>query len=123
MKNQVSDGNVMPWKNTTGATVLGGALVVAGATLGVLVADTPANEVGALRIGDVFELPKVPGAVFVQGEKLVWDVSVGAFDDSAAVAAAGDIVGGAIAWTAGANGEATCFVRLTPGTGTVTAGG
>ena len=70
-------------------------------------------------------VPKVSDAVFVQGEKLVFDVSangaLGAFDDSAATPASGDITGGAIAWVAGANLETTCTIKLTPGNTTVTA--
>jgi len=70
-------------------------------------------------------VPKVAAAVFAQGEKLVFDVSanggLGAFDDSAAVPAAGDVTGGAIAWVAGANAETTCTIKLTPGNTTLTA--
>lgn len=116
MKNAVHDGKTMPWANTTGSTVLGGTLVKAGNVLGVLVADTANNATGTLEIEGVFSgLPKVSGAVFVQGEKLIWDVSAGQFDDSLAVPAAGDVTGGAIAWVAGVNGETTCTVKLTPG--------
>jgi predicted RecA/RadA family phage recombinase len=69
----------------------------------------------------VFEVPKVSAAVFVVGEKLLWDVSAGAFDDSAATPASGDVMGGAVAFRAGANAETTCYVKLTPGNATLTA--
>jgi hypothetical protein len=57
--------------------------------------------------------------VFVKGEKLVFDVSAGAFDDSLASPASGDVTGGAVAWEAGANTETTCTVKLTPGNSAV----
>lgn len=121
MKNAVHDGKTMPWVNNTGNTVLGGTLVKAANTLGVLVADTPNGGTGTLELEGVFSgLPKVSGAVFAQGEKLLWDVSASQFDDSAATPAAGDVMGGAVAYVAGANGETTCTVKLTPGNSTVT---
>ena len=69
-------------------------------------------------LGGVFTLPKVPAAVFEQGEKLVWSASAKAFDGSAATAAAGDITGAAFAWAAGSAGQATAEVRLSPGNAT-----
>jgi len=68
-----------------------------------------------VAIEGVFEAPKVSGAVFGVGEKLIWDVSAGAFDDSAATPASGDVTGAAIAMRAGQNNETTCLVKLTPG--------
>ncbi len=121
MKNKINDGNTMPWTNATASAVLGGSVVVVGNTIGVLVADTAPGDTGTLDLSGVFEAPKVTGAVFVQGEKLLWDASAGKFDDSAATPAAGDVMGGAIAWLAGANGETTCTIKLTPGNSTLTA--
>jgi predicted RecA/RadA family phage recombinase len=115
MKNKVNSGTTLPWTNTTGATVLGGAIVRAGNILGVLVTDTANNALGTLDLEGVFTAAKVPGAVFAQGEKLLWDASAGAFDDSAATGGTGDVMGGAVAYLAGANGETTCTVKLTPG--------
>ena len=58
------------------------------------------------------------------GEKLVFDISansnVGAFDDSAATPATGDVTGSAIAAVAGSNGQTECVVILTPGNATLT---
>lgn len=121
MKNSVNDGKTLPWTNTTGSTVAGGTLVKAANTLGVLVADTADAADGVLMIEGVFSgMPKVTGAVFAKGEKLIWIVASGKFDDSAASAATGDVTGAAIAYVAGANGETTCTIKLTPGNTTVT---
>lgn len=118
-KNFVSDGDVIPWTNTTGSAVASGQVVVMGHTLGVALVAIPAGGTGAVAVEGVFTVPKVSGAVFAQGEKLVWDVSAnsgaGAFDDSAATPATGDITGGAIAWEAGTDGQTTATVKLTPG--------
>lgn len=118
-KNYVSEGDVIPWTNTTGSAVASGQVVAMGHTLGVALVAIAAGATGAVAIEGVFTVPKVSGAVFVQGEKLIWDVSAnsgaGAFDDSAATPATGDITGAAIAWAAGADGETTATVKLTPG--------
>jgi len=119
--NYVSDGNVIQWTNGTGSAVSSGDLVVAGHTLGVALVDIANGASGSVAVEGVFTAPKVSAAVFVQGEKLIYDVSAGAFDDSAATPASGDITGGAVAWIAGANAETTCTVKLTPGNATKTA--
>jgi predicted RecA/RadA family phage recombinase len=109
---------------TAGAVAVG-AVVVMGHTLGVaLTAATASGQTISVQIEGVFELPKVAAAVFVQGEKLIFDVSAasgaGEFDDSLATPASGDITGGAIAMRAGLNAETTCLVKLTPGNATKT---
>lgn len=125
--NYVSDGDRIQWKNTTGAAVASGQLVkVGGGTLGVTLVALAINETGSVSLEGVFDnMPKVSGAVFAQGEKLLFDVSAdsgkGQLDDSAAVGASGDVMGGCIAWAAGANLETTCTIKLTPGNSTVTA--
>jgi predicted RecA/RadA family phage recombinase len=93
-----------------------------GNTIGVALEDIAASTgVGSVAVEGVFNnIPKVSAAVFVKGEKLIWDVSAGKFDDSAATPATGDVTGAAIAWVAGANAETTCTIKLTPGNTTVT---
>lgn len=113
MKNFVQNGAVIDY--TAGADISAGAVVELQHCLGVAVADIANGETGAVAIEGVFTLPKVSGAVFVVGEKLIWDTSADAFDDSAATPATGDLTGAAIAVKAGANGETTCTVKLTPG--------
>lgn len=117
-------GNVVDY--TAGANISAGDLVVMGHTLGIALTDIANGDTGAVAIEGVFEgVPKVSGAEFVVGEKLVLDVSAtpDAFDDSAATPAAGDITGAAIAVKAGVNGETTCTIKLTPGNTTITSGG
>lgn len=119
----VARGAVMNF--ITAGAVASGAVVVAGHVLGVaLKAATASGEVIPVAIEGVFELPKVSAAVFVQGEKLIFDISAaagaGEFDDSLATPATGDITGGAIAMRLGANLETTCLVKLTPGNATRT---
>lgn len=126
-KNFVSDGGVIQWTNGTAAAVASGQLIKVGpGTLGVALVAIAIGATGSVAIEGVFsDVPKVSAAVFAQGEKLLWDVSAnsgaGAFDDSAATGASGDVMGGAIAWAAGANTETVCTVKLTPGNSTTTA--
>lgn len=117
-KKYVARGDVADY--TAGANIVSGDVVVTGHTIGVAVTDIANGAVGALAIEGVYELPKVSGAVFSVGEKLIWDVSAAAFDDSLATPASGDITGGAIAMKAGLNGETTCWAKLTPGNATKT---
>ena len=122
----VNEGNVLPWVNTTGSAVPVDTVVKVGTSLGVTLGTIANGATGSVAMEGVFSgVPKVSAAVFAQGEKLVFDVSansgVGAFDDSAATPATGDVAGGAIAWVAGANAETTCTIKLTPGNTTVTA--
>lgn len=119
-KNYESDGNVIQWTNNTGAAVASGQVVKVGANmLGVALVALAIGAAGSVAVEGVFSgVPKVSGAVFAQGEKLLWDASAAAFDDSAATGATGDVMGGAIAWVAGASGETTCTIKLTPGNST-----
>jgi predicted RecA/RadA family phage recombinase len=125
-KNFVQDGAVIQWTNSTGAAVASGQVVKIGNILGIALVALAIGATGSVATEGVFSgVPKVSAAVFAQGEKLLFDVSagsgVGAFDDSAATGASGDVMGGAIAWVAGANTETTCTIKLTPGNSTVTA--
>lgn len=121
MKNAQQTGARMPWTNGTGSAVVSGQVVKAANTLGIAVGDIADGATGELAIEGVFsDIPKVTAAVFAQGEKLLWDVSAGKFDDSAATPATGDVMGAAVAFVAGANLETTCTIRLTPGNTTVT---
>ncbi len=116
----IQPGKVIDY--TAGSNILSGAVVAIGQILGVALTDIASGETGAVQIEGVFELPKVTGAVFGQGESLTWDASAGKFDDNAAVPASGDITGAAaVAFKAGTNGETTAFVKLTGVPGTLTA--
>jgi len=111
----IQRGDVVTWINSTGNNVAAGSVVKMVHTLGVALVDIPNGASGSVAIEGVFAAPKVSAAVFGVGEKLIWDVSAGAFDDSAATPASGDVTGAAIAMRAGQNGETTCVVKLTPG--------
>lgn len=113
-------GDAITWTNGTSGDIASGTFIALGNCIGVALEDIADGATGSVAVEGVFSgAPKVSAAVFVQGEKLVWDVSentsTGAFDDSAATAAEGDITGGAVAWVAGSNGQTTCTVKLTPG--------
>jgi predicted RecA/RadA family phage recombinase len=111
----VQRGNAITYSNA-GSAIAAGDVVVMGHTIGVALADIAATTgTGPVAVEGVFTVPKVSAAEFAQGEKLVWDATEGAFDDSAAVAESGDITGAAIAMAAGSNGETTAAVKLTPG--------
>jgi predicted RecA/RadA family phage recombinase len=126
-KTLVQDNGVLLWTNGTGAAVVSGQLVKAQNMLGVALVDIANGASGSVDFtpGRIYSgVAKVSGAVFVNGEKLIFDVSAnsgaGALDDSAATPATGDVTGAVIAIGAGGNGETTCTVMLTPGNSTVT---
>ena len=112
-------GDVINYVNA-GSAIAADAVVAVKHCIGVALTDIANGATGAVALEGCFTVPKVSGAVWVQGEKLVWDSSAGAFDDSAATPASGDITGGAVAMAAGANGETTAVVKLTPGNATLT---
>lgn len=116
----VTEGKVLPWTNTTGAEVPVDTVIRVGSVLGVTLGTIGIGATGSVALEGVFSgVPKVSAAVFAQGEKLLFDISanggIGAFDDASAAGATGDVMGGAIAWVAGANLETTCTIKLTPG--------
>lgn len=120
-KKYVSPGETINYINTTGVAIVSGQVVRVGHQIGIATVDIPIGGQGAVALEGVFSgVPKVVGAVYVQGEKLLWDASAAAFDDSVATPAAGDIMGAVTAWVAGANGETTCTIKLTPGNATLT---
>ena len=106
--------------HTPAGAISSGDVVELTNCVGVALTDIAASATGAVAIEGVFTVPKVSAAVFAVGEKLIWDTSAGAFDDSSATPATGDITGAAVAVIAGANTETTCTVKLTPGNTTVT---
>lgn len=115
------DGKVITYSNT-GSAITAGSVVVMSHMIGIALTDIAATSgTGAVAVEGVFSgIPKVTAAVFAVGEKLIWDTSAGKFDDAAATPATGDITGACVAWVAGANGETTCTIKLTPGNATLT---
>lgn len=117
--NQVQrDGKIMDY--VCSGTVANGAVVDMLHCIGVALKAGVSGDIIPVAVEGVFELPKVSAATFVQGEKLLWDDSANAFDDSAATPASGDIMGGVVAFRQGLNAELTCIVKLTPGNATRT---
>ena len=113
------------WTNGTGADISSGDIVVMGAlgnaTLGLASVDIANGASGSVLTNLTVTAPKVSAAVFKQGESLIWDSSVDAFDDNAATPASGDVTGSCRADEDGANTETTCTVFLTGIPGTLTA--
>lgn len=120
MDNYVDDGTTVNYTNSTGSAIASGDIVVMSHSLGVALADIANGSTGAVQVAGKVTAPKVSAAVFAVGEKLVYDITAGAFDDSAATPAAGDVTGAAVAAVAGAATETTCTVILTPGNATLT---
>lgn len=114
----VQRGDVLDY--TAGADITAGSVVALKHIVGVALTNIANGAVGAVAVEGCFTVPKVSGAVWAAGEKLLWDASAGAFDDSAATPATGDIMGAVVAVAAGANGETTAVVKLTPGNATLT---
>lgn len=119
-KNYVGPGATV--EHVAAAAITSGQVVTLGHCVGVALGDAAIGETVVCAIEGVFEVPKVPAAVFAVGEKLVWDISAaggaGEFDDSSATPATGDLTGAAVAVKAGANLETTAIVKLTPGNAT-----
>ena len=110
----VQRGDVIDYTNG-GSAISAGDVVEMQHCLGIAITDIAANATGAVAVEGVWVVPKVSAAVFVVGEKLIYDTSANAFDDSSATPATGDLTGAAVAVVAGANGETTATVKLTPG--------
>jgi len=104
-----------------GSAIAKNDVVVIGNLIGIAAEAIAANGTGVVHLEGVFAgVPKVSAAVFVVGEKLIYDVSASAFDDSSATPATGDVTGGAVAMVAGLNAVTTCTIKLTPGNTVVT---
>lgn len=112
-KNFVQTGDVI--EVTLAEPVTSGQAVVLGDTLGVALGNATAGQSVAVALEGVWALPKVAGATFPIGSKLLWDASEGAFDAPDAVAAPGDLLGCALACEPGIDGATTVEARLTPG--------
>jgi predicted RecA/RadA family phage recombinase len=114
------EGRVIDYVNTTGAAIASGDVVKMGNVLGVALVDIAIGATGAVGFGVFRDIPAVAGAVIAQGDSLTWDVSAVAFDDNAAVPAAGDVTGAAaFAAEAKGAGPTTLLVCFTGVPGTV----
>lgn len=105
---------------TAGTNITSGQVVRVGQLLGVAVTDIASGTQGAVSLKGVYTVPKVSGAVIVQGETLTWDASAAAFDDSLATPATGDVTGSAaVAWESAGNGVTSFKVKFTGAPGEV----
>ncbi|WHI52976.1 DUF2190 family protein [Microbulbifer sp. MLAF003] len=120
--NFVQDGRMLDYTNSTSAVITSGQVLAVGAVLGVAMDDIAVGASGVIAIEGVFTVPKVSAAEISQGETLTWDVSVAAFNNSAATAATGDITGPtAFAAEAAGNSITSLAVKFTGVPGTVKA--
>lgn len=118
--NYRREGDSVLYSNT-GAAIASGDVVIINNLIGVALEDIAATTgTGWVAIAGTFSLPAVSAAVISQGEKVIWDVSAGEFDDDQATPAAGDVSNGAVALEDSGNGVTSVVVRLNPGNGTVT---
>ena len=86
---------------------ISGDVVVQGTLVGVVVRDTPAGTLGALRVSGVHEFPKATGQAIAAGVAVHWDANAG----RATTAASGNpLIGKAV--KAAAAGDADVWVRL-----------
>lgn len=114
-KNYVQPGERITF--TAAGAVTSGQGVVIGALLGVSLNTLATGEQGEAAIEEVWELPCASAAAITAGAKLIWDVSAGEFILSGA--AAGDLVGCAVAIAAAGSGVTTVLAKLTPGVATI----
>ncbi|WP_020411304.1 capsid cement protein [Microbulbifer variabilis] len=118
--NFVQDGRMLDYTNSTSAVITSGRVLAVGAVLGVAMDDIAVGASGEIAIEGVFIVPKVSAAEIRQGETLTWDVSVAAFNNSAATAATGDITGPtAFAAESAGDGVTSLAVKFTGVPGTV----
>lgn len=79
MKNLVADGKVVKYVNT-GSAIASGDVVAFGSCVGVAVTDIAATTgEGSVALEGVYELAKVTGTAWVQGDKLFWDAVTSKF--------------------------------------------
>lgn len=114
-KNYVQPAEVIDF--TAAANVSSGSGVAVGVLLGVALGDVATGDTGRAAIEGGFELPKLSTAVITRGASLIWDISEGRFIITSA--AAGDLVGCAVAIEPAGNGDATVVAKLIPGNATV----
>ena len=109
MKNFVQEGKTITV--IAPAAVLSGDLVVVGSIVGVAAFDAAQDAEVEITTRGVFELPKVPTDVIVQGDKLYWDSALSQLTKTAG-AGSKPLVG--YAAEAAGNGTTTVRCALLP---------
>lgn len=113
----VQPGDILNF--TPAANVAVNQVVLFGSVLGVAATNIPANSPGPLMVKGVFNLPKVAGVAFGEGDKLLWSVAGGGFTEGAGVA--GDLASAGICASPALAGDTTVAVLLNPGLGSIVA--
>lgn len=108
--NYRGEGKVIDY--TAGGTIAAGDVVIAGDTVGIALVDMVSGDVGAVAIEGVFQVTKVAGTVWNQGDAIDWDASATAFQKGV-TPASGDVVLCGIAVLAAASGATTASLKLT----------
>lgn len=121
MKNHVQKGDIVHFKNETGAAILSGDPVVVGNQIGVAAVDIADGETGEVMMEEVFDLPKTAGSAITQGSTPVFDVSAGEFVPEGTSTATGDVTGAVTCWEAAASAATTVSVKLNTGKGSIAA--
>lgn len=118
--NTGATGDRLVYANSGSAISAGDIVVVDGVLYVALVDIAATTGTGVIATNLEVTAPKVSAAVIAAGETLVWDVSAGAFDDTSATPATGDVSGAAArAIEAGVDTQTTLRVKLTGVQGTV----
>lgn len=99
-------------EHTAGSDINSDDIVVTGDTVGVALTDIASGEKGSVMIEGSFEVGKVSGTAWTQGDKLDWDASESAFGKGITTAT-GDVTGCAIAAYDADSGDTTAEVILT----------
>lgn len=105
MKNFIQVGDVLDYTPTQ--AVSGGAVVVIGTRVGIVVADIAAGQTGALRVKGVVELAKLSADTPAQGALLYWDAA----NSRLTTTSGGNVLAGYAAKAAG-NGATTVWLHL-----------
>jgi predicted RecA/RadA family phage recombinase len=106
---------------TTAGAVTVGALVKLSHTIGLALRGAAgAGEVISVAIAGVFEVPKVAGTAWAQGEKLVYKTGTNSFNGSGTAVVSGDVTGAAVAAAPAASGDTVAYAMFTPGNATLT---
>lgn len=102
--------------HTAGGAIAVNEVVVMGDIVGVANVALATGEEGAVSIEGVFQVTKVAGTAWSQGDKLDFDGTAEAFDKGL-TAGAGDVATCAVAAAAAGSAATTGLVKLTPGSG------
>jgi predicted RecA/RadA family phage recombinase len=109
-------GNTLDY--TPSADVAAGDILVVGNCIAIAPTDIAANEMGAVDVEGVFEVPKATGTAWNLGDSVDYDVSATNFGKGI-TPATGDVTKAAVCAKAAAAADATAWIKLTPGTGTL----